>query len=195
MLENLMVVQDIIGLPESTAKLFFTDCSLTDCLVHSTFYRRKWIGPHHQPWVRGGSSEPPVWPPKDFIYTVLTVHFKCPTVAKWSASSLAAIENHHCASKSCCNYAGLFLEDQRRTHACELFTSLWWKLRPRVNTCINISLWQAREFTMQLSYYWCYLTHCSANLSTFSRGNLHVMQPKIGHDEIDGSAFVKKLPQ
>ena len=124
MLENLMVVQDIIGLPESTAKLFFTDCSLTDCLVHSTFYRRKWIGPHHQPWVRGGSSEPPVWPPKDFIYTVLTVHFKCPTVAKWSASSLAAIENHHCASKSCCNYAGLFLEDQRRTHACELFTSL-----------------------------------------------------------------------
>ena len=59
MLENLMVVQDIIGLPESTAKLFFTDCSLTDCLVHrhrnlgggcySTFYRRKWIGLHQRP--------------------------------------------------------------------------------------------------------------------------------------------------
>ena len=28
--------------------------------------------------VRGGSLEPPFWPPKDFIYTAI-VHFKCPT--------------------------------------------------------------------------------------------------------------------
>ena len=38
-------------------------------------------------------------PPKDFIYTALTAHFKCPTVGKWSTSSLTAIENHRCPSK------------------------------------------------------------------------------------------------
>ena len=98
-----------------------------------------------------GFERTPVWPPKDFINTALTVHFKCPTIAKWSTSSLAAIENHRCASKSGCSYAGLFLEDQRRTRAREPFTPLWWKLRPRVNTCVNNSLWQAREFTSRPS--------------------------------------------
>ena len=44
-------------------------------------------------------ANPPFWPPKDFIYTALTVHFKCPTIGKWSTtgtSSLAAVENHRC---------------------------------------------------------------------------------------------------
>ena len=36
--------------------------------------------------IRGGSLEPALWPPEDFIFTV--VHFKCPTV--------------------CCSYARLF---------------------------------------------------------------------------------------
>ena len=77
-----------------------------------------------------------------FIYTTLTVHFKCPTVAKWSTSSLTAIENHHFPSKSGCSYVGLFLEDQCRTRACELFMR---RLRLCVNTCVNMS--DAREFT------------------------------------------------
>ena len=63
--------------------------------------------------IRGGLLEPPFWPPKDLINTALTVHSKCPTIGKWSTSSLAAIENHHCPSKSSCSCAGLFLEDQR----------------------------------------------------------------------------------
>ena len=46
-----------------------------------------------------GSLEPPFWAPKDFIYIALIVHFKCPTVGKWSISSLAAIENHAPLSK------------------------------------------------------------------------------------------------
>ena len=29
--------------------------------------------------VRGGSLEPPFWPPKDFIYTAIA-HFKCPVM-------------------------------------------------------------------------------------------------------------------
>ena len=40
---------------------------------------------------------------KDFIYTVLTVHFKCPTVGKWSTSSLASIEKHRCPRKAGCS--------------------------------------------------------------------------------------------
>ena len=75
----------------------------------------------------GGSLEPPFWPPKDTIYTALTVHFKCPTVGKWSTtgtSSLAAVENHRCPSKSGCSYVGLFLEDQRLTRARKPFTAL-----------------------------------------------------------------------
>ena len=60
--------------------------------------------------VQGGSSEPPFWPPKDFIYTALTVHFKCPTVGKWSTSSLTAIENHCCPGYS---YVGLRTSAER----------------------------------------------------------------------------------
>ena len=77
--------------------------------------------------VRGGSLEPPFWPPKDFIYTALTVHFKCPTVGQWSTtgtSSLAAVENHRYPSKSGCSYVGLFLEDERLTRARKPFTAL-----------------------------------------------------------------------
>ena len=61
------------------------------------------------------------------LYTALTVHFKCPTVGKWSTtgtSSLAAVENHRCPSKSGCSYVGLFLEDQRLTRARKPFTAL-----------------------------------------------------------------------
>ena len=39
-------------------------------------------------------AAPHFWPPKDFIYTALTVYFKYPTVRKWSTSSLAVIENY-----------------------------------------------------------------------------------------------------
>ena len=75
-------------------------------------------------WQGGGGSrgslEPPFWSPKDFIYTALTVHFKCPTVGKWSTtgtSSLAAVENHRCPSKSGCSYQCL-------TRARKPFTAL-----------------------------------------------------------------------
>ena len=47
----------------------------------------------------GGLLKSPFWPPKDFIYTPLSVHFLCPTVGKWSTSSLAATENYRCPSK------------------------------------------------------------------------------------------------
>ena len=62
----------------------------------------------------GVRSNPPFGLQK-ILYTALTVHFKCPTVGKWSTtgtSSLAAVENHRCPSKSGCSYVGLFLEDQ-----------------------------------------------------------------------------------
>ena len=75
----------------------------------------------------GVRSNPPFWPLKDFLYIALTVHFKCPTVGKWSTtgtSSLAAVENHRCPSKSGCSYVGLFLEDQRLTRARKPFTAL-----------------------------------------------------------------------
>ena len=96
-----------------------------------------------------GSLEPSFWTPKDFIYTALTVHFKCLTIGKWSTSSLDAIENHRCPSKSGCCYAGLFLEGQPRTRAREWSRRCDGKLRPRVNTCVNKSLRMsgAREFT------------------------------------------------
>ena len=55
----------------------------------------------HRQGVRGGSLKPPCWPSKKFIYTAITVHFKWPTVGKWStSSSLAGIQNHCCPSKS-----------------------------------------------------------------------------------------------
>ena len=47
-----------------------------------------------RPVGRGGSrgfERIPFWPPEDFIYTALTVHFKCPTVGKWSTSLVAAM--------------------------------------------------------------------------------------------------------
>ena len=56
-----------------------------------------------------------------YMRTALTAHFKWPTVGKWSTSTLAAIENHRCPSKSGCSYAALFIEDQRRTRARTLF--------------------------------------------------------------------------
>ena len=88
--------------------------------------------------VRGGSSEPPFWPSEDFIYTALTVHFKCPTIGKLSTSSLTAIENHRCPSKSGCSYAGL------RTSAEHVHVNCLHRCneRPRVNTCVNKSLRQ-----------------------------------------------------
>ena len=95
--------------------------------------------------VRGVRSNPPFGLQK-ILYTV---HFKCLTIGKWSTSSLAAIENHRCPSKSGCCYAGLFLEGQPRTRAREWSRRCDGKLRPRVNTCVNKSLRMsgAREFT------------------------------------------------
>ena len=89
----------------------------------------------------GVRANPPFWPPEDFIYTALIVHFKCPTIGKWSTSSLTAIENHRCPSKSGCSYAGLKTNAER---ARKLFTPLRDE-RPRVNTCVNKSLCQALE--------------------------------------------------
>ena len=46
----------------------------------------------------GVRSNPPFGLQK-ILYTVLTIHFKCPTIGKWSTtgtSSLAAVENHRC---------------------------------------------------------------------------------------------------
>ena len=74
-----------------------------------------------------GFVRTPLLASKNFIYTALTGHFKCPTVGKWSTTgtnSLAAVENHRCPSKSGCSYVGLFLEDQRPTRARKPFTAL-----------------------------------------------------------------------
>ena len=49
--------------------------------------------------------------------------FKCLTIGKWSTSSLAAIENHRCPSKSGCSYADLRTM-LCRTRARKLFTPL-----------------------------------------------------------------------
>ena len=91
--------------------------------------------------VREGSSKPPFWPSEDFIYTALTVHFKCPTVGKWSTSSLTAIENHRCPSESGCSYAGLRTSAERAHVNCLRRCNE----RPRVNTCVNKSLCQVLE--------------------------------------------------
>ena len=74
-----------------------------------------------------GFVRTPLLASKNFIYTALTGHFKCPTVGKWSStctSSLAAVENHRCPSKSGCRYVGSFLEDQRPKRARKPFTAL-----------------------------------------------------------------------
>ena len=76
-------------------------------------YEKNMQGGFIRPVGRWGLEEVCLNPSKDFIYTALTLHYKCPTVGKWSTSSFASIENHRCPSKSDCSYAGLFLEDQR----------------------------------------------------------------------------------
>ena len=106
----------------------------------------------HRPVGRGSSrgfARTPLLASKRFIYTALTVHFKWLTIGKWSTSSLAAIENHRCPSKSGCSYAGLFLEGQPRTRARKWSRRCDGKLRARVNACVNKSLRMsgAREFT------------------------------------------------
>ena len=76
------------------------------------------------------------------LYTLLfTKYFKCPTVGKWSTSSLTAIENHRCPSKSGCSYAGLRTSAERACVNCLRRCDE----RPRVNTCGNKSLCQALE--------------------------------------------------
>ena len=47
-------------------------------LIYSACYTELFPGL----WARG-FDRTPLWPPKDFIYTALTVHFiKCPTIGK-----------------------------------------------------------------------------------------------------------------
>ena len=73
----------------------------------------------YRPVGRGGSRgslEPPFWPPKDFIYTAIGVPYQ--------STSLAAIQNYRCPSRSGCSYMGLFLEDQHRMRSRKLFTPL-----------------------------------------------------------------------
>ena len=124
-----------------------------------------------RPVGRGGSSgfeRTPLLASRRFIYTALTVHFKCPTVRKWSTSSLTAIENHRCPSKSGCSYAGLRTSAERARVNCLRRCDE----RPRVNTCGNKSLCQALESSPVVLLLMSHPTYCSATLSTFSRGNL-----------------------
>ena len=59
-----------------------------------------------------GFARTPLLISKRFYIHRLAVHFKCPTVRKWS-SSLASIENHRCPNESGYSYASSFVEDQR----------------------------------------------------------------------------------
>ena len=64
----------------------------------------------NRPVGRGGSrgfARTPLLAPKRF-------YMQCYSTFYWS-TSLAAIENYRCPSKSGCSYAGFFLEDQHRT--------------------------------------------------------------------------------
>ena len=91
-----------------------------------------------RPVGRGGSrgfARTPLFTSKRFYMHRLTVHFKCPTVWKWS-TSLAAIENHRCPNESDYSYASFFVEDQRGTGGCLRHCDE----RTRVNTCVNKSL-------------------------------------------------------
>ena len=138
---------------------------------------------HRWQWVRGGLLEPPCWHPKDFVYTALTVHFKCPSVGKWSTSSVAAIENHRRLSKS-----GLFLKDQHRTPARKLFTLLWL----HVNSCRK-NCYDRRSRVHQLSFYWCHPTYFSReNLKSAGLANACKIR---WNSSYYGSAFVQKWPQ
>ena len=95
------------------------------------------------------------------------IDFKCPTVAKWSTSSLAAIKNHRCASKSGCSYMFFFSLRTSAERVRELFMPLWWKLRPRVNKWVII-LYDRLESLPVVLLLMSPPTYCSANLSTFS---------------------------
>ena len=136
--------------PYSGISVYFIYSWHNKCNWYGTFKLMLYFWNHFcycRPVGKGGWGvrSNPLWPPKDIIYIALTAHFKCPTVGKWSTSSVVPIENHRCPSKSGCSYAGLFLEDQRRTHTHELFTPLRWKLRLRINMYVNKSLCQALE--------------------------------------------------
>ena len=62
-------------------------------------------------------------------------------------SSLAAVENHRCPSKSGCSYVGLFLEDQRLTRARKPFGAAI-KAKAARSACVNKSLRQALESSL-----------------------------------------------
>ena len=87
-----------------------------------------WILRHSRPAGRSRGleevhSNPPLLTSK---YTALTVHFRCPTVWKWS-TSLAAFENHCCQNLSGCCYANFFPRRTGAERALELFTLQRWK--------------------------------------------------------------------
>ena len=92
---------------------------------------------HRQGGVRGGSLEPPFWPPKDIMHR-LAVHFKYPTVqCKWS-TSFTAIENHRCPNEFGCSYAPCGTCTQVVSLGTRLVSGLrGCDERTRVNTCVN----------------------------------------------------------
>ena len=65
------------------------------CMLHE---RSLSVQARRQGGVRGGSLEPPFWPPKVYMHC-LTVHFKYATVCNWS-TSFDAIENQRRPNKS-----------------------------------------------------------------------------------------------
>ena len=82
----------------------------------------------YRPTGTGGFEGVRANPPKDFIYIhLLTVHFKCRTIRKWS-TSLATIKNHCCPNKSGCSYS--------------MWICSWWTSAER-----------ARKLFMECSYY------------------------------------------
>ena len=113
-------------------------------LIHTVVIKRS-MQIDSRPVGRGGSrgfARTPLLAPKRFY-----IHCYSTFWVPYRSTSLAAIENYRCPSKSGCSYAGLFLEDQHRTRSRKLFTLLRWKLsiRPRINTCGNKLLCQALE--------------------------------------------------
>ena len=61
------------------------------------------------------------------------IFYKCPTVEKWSTSSLAAIANHR-KNKSGCSYACLRTSVECTRKCCDK--------KMRINACVNKSLFQ-----------------------------------------------------
>ena len=100
--------------------------------------------------VRGGSLELPFWPPKDFIYTCFNCIYILSALLLESGPlvvsqllRITAVQASLVAAMRVCSWRIM----QCWMCSRKLFTPLRWKLRRRVNMCVNKSLCQALKIS------------------------------------------------